>query len=525
MKPESSATPPSTDGSLASGDELRFPELLYLVAETLSREDYRGEVISDLVFSQYGSPYLQGLLKALSGDKKRYSSLLPCLLGATFFSDSAKSGKVLEGVDVESFRGLARDTMGSHIIEQVVLVSPAPIFEEAYSRFFKGSLLELCHNSISNYVIQAMIAAPHCSPAIVRQVFEELGPHLSDLISRRRSGVVAALMASCGRMGVCQKEACLALEKALMSSQQSWASGLAPEKILAPALLCLDSLATLSVHKASSGAGGGTGADDASHQKPRLSTLGCSILACLLGYGQGACRTFTDSVAALHGRDASTVASDPSGSRVIEALIEGTAPAKVKAMMMEGLKGGFGRVAMTGAGSFVVEKCYSYGDGGVKESVVSELLAVKRELDSMHWGPSLLRKVGAEAYSRDPEQWRRHNESSNKVLSQYEQMFSVGGGGDEGGSKKGKKNDQQAKAEGQKAGLTVPSSSEAVAFLAEIENDEGGEGRDKKMKKGKRHRDAEATALPGSVDGIMSSLGYQPQVEEKSKKGKKAQKV
>lgn len=518
--------PSHVDGSSTSTFseiELRFPQLIHVVADTLCREDYRGEVITDLLFSQYGSPYLQGLLKALSGNKKRFSSLLPCLLGAAFFSDSAKSGKVLEGVDVESFRGLARDPMGSHVIEQVVLVAPAPIFEETYSRFFRGSLLELCHNSISNYVIQALIAAPNCSPAIVRQVFEELGPHLSDLMSRRRSGVVAALVAACGRMGVCQKETCQTLEKALMlSSQQSWAAGLAPEKILAPTLLCLDTLTTLSVHKASSTSGGGGGGDEeGSHQKARLSTLGCSILACLLGYGQGACRTFTDSVAALSGQDASYVASDPSGSRVIEALLEGTAPAKVKSRMMEGLKGGFGKMAMTGAGSFVVEKCYAYGDGAVKESVVSELLAVKRELDSTHWGPTLLRKVGAEAYSRDPDQWRRHNESSNKVLSQYEQMFSVGG--EEGGSKKGKKKHKEEGGEGKRAkDGPGASSSEAVAFLAEIERDGGGEGgKEKKMKKGKRNRDEAPT---DAVDAIMKdTLGYQPQDEKKKKKSKNNQ--
>jgi nucleolar protein 9 len=348
----------------------------------------------------------------------------------------------------------------------------------------------------------------------VRQIFEELGPHLSDLISRRRSGVMAALIASCGRMGLFQKEACQTLEKALVSSQ-SWASGLAPEKVLAPALLCLDSLATLSVHKAStsvSTAEGG-GFDDGSHQKPRLSTLGCSILACLLGYGQGACRTFTDSVAALKGHDAYQVASDPSGSRVIEALIEGTAPTKVKMRMMEGLKGGFGRIAMTGAGSFVVEKCYSYGDAGMKEAVVSELLKVKRELEAKHWGPSLLRKVGAEAYVRDPEQWRRHNESSSKMLLQYEQMFSSRGD-DGGGSKKGKKTKEVEK--GVKA--MVGSSSEAVAFLAEI--DEGEEGQ-KKMKKGKKNRTEDLPEADASdpVESIMKdTLGYQLLAEGKSKK-------
>ena len=500
--------------------------------------------MSDLLFSQYASPYLQGLLKAISGDKKRFSSLLPCILGATFFSDSVKSGKVLEGVDVESFRGLSRDPMGSHVIEQVILVSPASIFEEVYSRFFKGSLLDLCHNSISNYVIQALIATPSCSPAIIRQVFEELSPHLTDLISRRRSGVVAALVAACGRMGICQKEVCQVLEKSILCYSQSWAAGLPAEKVLAPALLCLDSIATLSVHKAPAVSGGGKGgsaagdkANSASEDEPkgshaRLSTLGSSILACLLGYGQGACRTFTDSVAALTGRDASNVASDPSGSRVVEALLEGTAPEKVKTRMMAGLKGGLGRVAMTGAGSFVVEKCFAYGDAGVKEAVVSELLALKRELEATHWGASLLRKVGAEAYSRDPVQWRRHNESSSKVLSQYEQMFSTG---EDKGSKKIKGKKEAAKGgdgkgDGKGAVAPPPSSDSAAAFLAEIDDgavkgdEERKERKKDKKRKAKGDKDgASAVDDIDEVDAIMKEmLGYQePEAKKGKGKGKK----
>ncbi len=36
---------------------------------------------------------------------------------------------------------------------------------------------------------------------------------------------------------------------------------------------------------------------------------------------------------------------------------------------------------MTAAGSFVVERCYSWGEGGIKEAVVSELVAHRKELE------------------------------------------------------------------------------------------------------------------------------------------------
>lgn len=45
-------------------------------------------------------------------------------------------------------------------------------------------------------------------------------------------------------------------------------------------------------------------------------------------------------------------------------------------------------------------------EGAIKEAMVSELVAARKVLEVTHWGPSLLKKVGAEAYARDPEQWR-----------------------------------------------------------------------------------------------------------------------
>lgn len=57
----------------------------------------------------------------------------------------------------------------------------------------------------------------------------------------------------------------------------------------------------------------------------------------LIGYRSGLnlVVALSDSVAALAGSDAARVAADPSGSRVVEALLEGSAPAKV----WEGLGG------------------------------------------------------------------------------------------------------------------------------------------------------------------------------------------
>lgn len=54
----------------------------------------------------------------------------------------------------------------------------------------------------------------------VTALFEELQNFLGPLLLKRRSGVIAALVAACGRAGVCQREVCAALAKALASLPQ-----------------------------------------------------------------------------------------------------------------------------------------------------------------------------------------------------------------------------------------------------------------------------------------------------------------
>jgi nucleolar protein 9 len=233
-----------------------------------------------------------------------------------------QAGKVLEGVSAEAFGGRARDPTGSHVLEVVMEIAPPALMEEIHTRFLAGSLASLARDPSANFVAQAALSAA-CSPAMAKSMYEELSPLIGELLARRRGGVVAALVGACGRHVACQREMCAAMEAALMATAP-WAGNTA-EAALAPALLCMDSQAQLGPLRKAGSAGG-----DGSTRPPRLSPLGSSILIGVLGFGQGACRSFTDSVAGLKGEDAIAVGADPSGSRVMEALIDGTAPAKVR---------------------------------------------------------------------------------------------------------------------------------------------------------------------------------------------------
>ena len=54
----------------------------------------------------------------------------------------------------------------------------------------------------------------------MQPLYEELSPCIGDMLRRRRSGVLAALLAACGRANCCQKEACAALAAAISIAPQ-----------------------------------------------------------------------------------------------------------------------------------------------------------------------------------------------------------------------------------------------------------------------------------------------------------------
>ncbi|GLI69480.1 hypothetical protein VaNZ11_014112 [Volvox africanus] len=399
----------------------RLPELVSRFTAVVCSDDYAGAVVSELVYHPYACPFLQALLRAAACDRKALRQLVPVLLGATSFNDSVKvgAGAVLEGCREEEVMAMMTDPTTSHLMEVLLQVLPRALLEEFFRRFLGPRLAELAHHPSANFVLQTMlVAAP--SKEMAKTMYDSLSGLLPDLLRKRRSGVVVALVACCGRHGICQREVCTALASALSGIPQ-WAA-LKGDAVLAPALLCLDSAPIIGSNEPFSAAtvaaarGGGS-------SLPRLSPTGCSILTQILRYGQGACRAFTDSVAGLKPHDAARVGADPSGSRVLEALLEGNAPAKVKGTLLAALADHWDAVATTASGSFLVETAYRWAELNAREAIVSRLAAASKALEVTHWGPSLLRKVGAEAYKRDPEQWRKHAASATKTLDQFTKLF------------------------------------------------------------------------------------------------------
>jgi hypothetical protein len=86
--------------------------------------------------------------------------LLPPVLGAQpAAAAAAEPGSRLVTIADSHVGKLMRDECYSRVLEVVMAVAPADVFEEIYTRFLKGRLLPLTSHHSANFVVQSMFAA------------------------------------------------------------------------------------------------------------------------------------------------------------------------------------------------------------------------------------------------------------------------------------------------------------------------------------------------------------------------------
>lgn len=101
-------------------------------------------------------------------------------------------------------------------MQVIFSVAPQPLLEEFHSSFLSGDLPALASHPSANFALQAFLAAANRSP-LVKKLLAELKGSFKELLQRRRSGVVAAMLAACARTGAGQADASKALAAALTS--------------------------------------------------------------------------------------------------------------------------------------------------------------------------------------------------------------------------------------------------------------------------------------------------------------------
>mmetsp|Transcript_39280 Transcript_39280/g.111208 ORF Transcript_39280/g.111208 Transcript_39280/m.111208 type:complete len:536 (-) Transcript_39280:554-2161(-) len=271
------------DSSLNSGpppDPL-FPGLVHKLVTDVTNASM--DLVAQLVEDTYANPFLQVLVAATAHNSRQLCGLIARLLGAD--SGALLLPAPLSAVPPERVSELMEHKIGSHLMELCVKLLPTGSGFPA-EQVFQGRLHDLCLHPNANFVVQSMIASITDAEQL-HATLEELGPHTTDLLRRRRSGVVAALVAACARLSTGETAMCRALSRGLHSMQAGGSVDrqASREQGLVELLVTLDTPLQLN---------GASAARDGAYE-PRFSPAGCAMLAAILHYPPISSQKFMES--------------------------------------------------------------------------------------------------------------------------------------------------------------------------------------------------------------------------------------
>ncbi|KAL6661867.1 hypothetical protein ACP70R_001251 [Stipagrostis hirtigluma subsp. patula] len=342
---------------------------------------------------------LQTALKLSSGDDEELHHIISILLG---YDEDDTTQKRDYSEKKNEIVALLEETAYSHLLEVIVEVAPEELRSGMLVGALRGALFAISSHHCGNYVVQALISSAKTSDQM-KQIWEELGTKIKELLELGKAGVVASILAACQRLETNRLESSQALAAALSSESES------PDSIV-PHILFLENFLR-----------------ERSHWKwplgAKMSVLGCLMLQSIFQYPHQYIRPYVASLLAMEDDQILQVSKDSGGSRVLESFLSSSATAKRKFKVFGKLQGHYGEIAMNPSGSFLVEKCFAASNFSHKEAIVIELLAVQSELSKTRHGFHLLKKLDVDKYARRPDQWRASQTSKETAQRKFQVEF------------------------------------------------------------------------------------------------------
>ncbi|ESR40043.1 Pumilio [Citrus sinensis] len=372
-----------------------------------SRKDLR-----TLQTDQYSSLVLQTALRLLVGNDPELLQIISILLGSN--KENVVEGNFIPMTVVHDVLNLTKETAYSHLMEVILEVAPQSLYDEMFTKVFRNSLFDLSSHHCANFVVQALVSHARDQDQMAL-IWEELGGKFRELLEMGRSGVVAALIAASQRLHTHERKCCEALAAAVSSTNVS-------PRCIVPGILFLESYFSCE--------------DKSNWNWPKgikIQIIGSLILQAVFRFPSEFIQPYVTSITSMEADHVLEAAKDAAGARVIEAYLSSKVSAKQKHRVVLKLKGHFGELSVHPSGSFTVERCFTASSLSLRETIASELSAVRNALSKTKQGPHLIRKLDIDGFTARPDQWRL--KQSAKQLT-YKEFYSTFGSNDTKSSRK-----------------------------------------------------------------------------------------
>ncbi|XP_071762560.2 nucleolar protein 9 [Centroberyx gerrardi] len=292
-----------------------------------------------------------------------------------------------------------KDQASSRLIETVIQLSHKALLRDLYKNHLKGQLVNLALHPIANFPIQRLTAASANYKMFLR-LFDELVQGVEAILAAGHMGVIVQLAESCAESGEKQGEMMQCLLQAFHCAE--------PGSRHANCLPLFMSLLTYEVYYHSDTAEGGI-----QTEVPLASICyhGSRLVQALSRFKERS--LLLNSLRSLTPADLLTLASDPAGSHVLQALIT-TSSDKGRGKILKRLEGLYVQMACSRLGSRVLEAVWNSASVSQRQSIAQELVLSETQLRSDQFARHVWAKFALSHFMNRRAHWQEIQTGQSK---------------------------------------------------------------------------------------------------------------
>ncbi|XP_078120859.1 nucleolar protein 9 [Sander vitreus] len=301
-----------------------------------------------------------------------------------------------------------KDKASSHLIETIIQLSHKSLLRDLYKNHLKGQLVDLALHSIANFPIQRLTAAS-AKYKLFLKLFDELIQGVEAILAAGHMGVIVQLAESCAESEEKQEEMMQCLLRAFHCAE--------PGSRHVSCLPLFMSLITYEVYYHSDTAEGNI------QTEVPLSSIcyhGSRLVQALAKFKERS--LLLSSLRTLSPADLLTLASDPSGSHVLQALIT-TSSDKGRGKILKRLEGQYVQMACSRLGSRVLEAVWNSATVSHRQSIAQELVLSESQLRSDQFARHVWAKFALSHFIHRRAHWQEIQTGESKKRKLFSEIL------------------------------------------------------------------------------------------------------
>ncbi|XP_035490969.1 nucleolar protein 9 [Scophthalmus maximus] len=262
-----------------------------------------------------------------------------------------------------------KDQASSHLIETIIQLSHKPLLRDLYKNHLKGQLVDLALHPIANFPIQRLTSAS-AKYKLFMGLFDELVQGVEAILAAGHMGVIIHLAESCAESEEKQDELLQCLLRAFHCAEPGSRHD-----------SCLPLFMSLLTYEVYYHCDTEEGSSSTQTEVPLSSICyhGSRLVQALARFKERS--LLLSSLRTLNPADLLTLASDPAGSHVLQALIT-TSSDKGRGKILRRLEGLYVQMACSRLGSRVLEAIWNSASVNQRQSIAQELVPSENQLRS-----------------------------------------------------------------------------------------------------------------------------------------------